>query len=119
MFGPETGEQLTLFISERSYNLVSWLLLTWWIIIRGKDVRIKSLQFNAINSALAFLQRLYFILDKFIFHHPHTHKFLGTRPLILGAAGDKILADAYFCHKISSRYLPNIYCKVQKILQIQ
>ena len=43
MFGPETGEQLTLFISERSYNLVSPLLLAWWIIIiQGKDVKIKS-----------------------------------------------------------------------------
>ena len=104
MFGPETGEQLTLFISERSYNLVSWLLLTWWIIILGKDVKIESRQFGAITSAVSFLPfykgyMLYFILIKFIFHHPHACKFLGTRPLILGAEGDQILADAYFCHK--------------------
>ena len=62
MFGPETGEQLTLFISERSYNLVFSILLTWWIIIQGKDVKIESRQFSAITSAVStFLERLYAI----------------------------------------------------------
>ena len=74
MFGPETGEQLTLFISERSYNLVSFLLLSWWIIIQGKDVKIESLPFHAITSGVPSKARYYSII--FIFHHPHTITFL-------------------------------------------